>query len=141
MCGSSLSLFPSRGFVGQQTVARAFRRPLRREAGQALLLLRISSCPGLTLFPFPKTPAWGKGADAPQHPLKPKLIWWIPPRAREKGGERNLIGFSWKTYRLMFMLAALRVPSVLAFSTNLRNSSEVPTPSNDLPKCDRLSKR
>ena len=57
---------PSRGFVVRHSGGRAFRPPVRRRAGSPDQRPRISPRPGLTLFPFPKTPAWGEGASAPR---------------------------------------------------------------------------
>jgi hypothetical protein len=59
-------ILPSRGFAAQPPGGRAFRQPGQRRAGFPELPPRISSSPGLTLFPFPKTPAWAKGASAPR---------------------------------------------------------------------------
>ena len=64
---------PSRGFVVRHSGGRAFRLPVRRRAGSPDQRPRISPRPGLTLFPFPKTPAWGEGASAPRISPMPKM--------------------------------------------------------------------
>ena len=51
--------------------------PRQRRPGYPLRQHRISSCPGLTLFPlsffpFPKASEWAEGADAPDFPM-PKM--------------------------------------------------------------------
>ena len=76
VCGFCRLLLPSWGFVRLGTVVRAFRLPVQPRAGLPGRLRRISSCPGqltlypLPFFPFPKTPAWAKGASAARRRLQ-----------------------------------------------------------------------
>jgi formylglycine-generating enzyme required for sulfatase activity len=66
-CAVSARLYSVRGGSWRNTLrGGACGVPPQPRLGLPLRPSRISSCPGLTLFPFPKTPAWTEGASAPR---------------------------------------------------------------------------